>query len=189
MKDVIYKLNRSKKGFFPELPSIAIFISGYYCPLGSSVETQIICPIGKHCPEGSSEPVDCLEGSYSGATGQVTCTECPEGISFYAYQTLHEIQNLKKKNMWQQGSFWRHTWEKWSPWDCSLSDRDGEVILCSINWKILSKGSNFSLSWWKSRKTILSEGQEICMCDEKNVLVIVLNRIYWIFHLNYSCPF
>ena len=57
----------------------AYCVTGYYCPTGSSSETQIICPIGKKCPAGSPEPQDCDPGTYSFAQGQVNCTQCPAG--------------------------------------------------------------------------------------------------------------
>lgn len=52
---------------------------GYYCPSGSSVETEIICPAAKHCPIGSAEPADCPAGTHADHNGAATCTVCPEG--------------------------------------------------------------------------------------------------------------
>lgn len=61
------------------LISTWLFVAGYYCPSGSSVETEIICPAAKHCPTGSDQPQDCLAGTHADHTGAASCTECPEG--------------------------------------------------------------------------------------------------------------
>ena len=53
-------------------------LEGYYCPGGSSIATDIICPIGKYCPEGSAEPQDCPPASYVDYRGAWECTTCPE---------------------------------------------------------------------------------------------------------------
>ena len=54
------------------------FCLGYYCPGGSSIDTDTICPIGKYCPEGSAEPQDCPPASYVDYEGAWECTLCPE---------------------------------------------------------------------------------------------------------------
>lgn len=58
---------------------VHLCLSGYYCPMGSSVSTQIICPIGQHCPIGIPAPLDCPPGTYSNAEGWEECIPCPEG--------------------------------------------------------------------------------------------------------------
>lgn len=60
-----------------------MYVLGYYCPSGSKVETEIICPIGKHCPTGSSDPQDCVAGTYAEQTGLAACNVCPEGMNQY----------------------------------------------------------------------------------------------------------
>ena len=53
--------------------------AGYYCPEGSSVETQVICSSAKHCPTGSSVPQDCISGTFVDYDGGYECAVCPEG--------------------------------------------------------------------------------------------------------------
>ena len=55
--------------------------AGYFCPQGSSTATpmEYICPVGLHCPVGSSEPQQCQLGSYTDITGASTCSTCPAG--------------------------------------------------------------------------------------------------------------
>ena len=62
------------------------YFPGYYCPGGSDVATDVICPIGMHCPEGSSEPHDCMAGMYTDYEGASECHICPEG--FYCVPEL-----------------------------------------------------------------------------------------------------
>ena len=58
---------------------INFFSAGYYCPTGSSVETEIICPEAMYCAEGSPAPVKCAAGTYTDYEGAETCDICPEG--------------------------------------------------------------------------------------------------------------
>uniref|UniRef100_A0A6T0BY87 Tyrosine-protein kinase ephrin type A/B receptor-like domain-containing protein n=1 Tax=Chrysotila carterae TaxID=13221 RepID=A0A6T0BY87_CHRCT len=54
---------------------------GQLCPTPATVTPQP-CPPGSFCPEGSSVPLACAAGSYSGAvniSSQAQCAQCPEG--------------------------------------------------------------------------------------------------------------
>ncbi|EDO39339.1 predicted protein, partial [Nematostella vectensis] len=59
--------------------------AGHYCKGGSTTPTPDdgvtgnVCPIGKHCPTGSSEPKDCAPGTFSNTTGLDACLACPAG--------------------------------------------------------------------------------------------------------------
>ena len=58
---------------------------GYYCLEGSPTKRPnssfgSICPPGFHCPTGSSWPQPCLPGTYTNASGQATCLDCPAGF-------------------------------------------------------------------------------------------------------------
>ena len=64
---------------WPHLYSVSFFHAGYFCPTGSNVDSEVICPIGKHCPTQSVTPVDCAAGTYTDVEGQWECTTCPEG--------------------------------------------------------------------------------------------------------------
>ena len=49
-------------------------LAGHYCPSGTAtMEDNILCPMGAHCPEGSPEPVICTAGSFQDEIGQSTC--------------------------------------------------------------------------------------------------------------------
>ena len=45
-------------------------------------DTDIVCPAGHYCPEGSAIPTPCLAGTYSdseGNTNSTACVACDEG--------------------------------------------------------------------------------------------------------------
>lgn len=64
---------------------------GYFCSLGAKVTSPVctandtcagmygICPVGSFCPPKTGSPVLCADGSYSDATGAITCKSCPAG--------------------------------------------------------------------------------------------------------------
>ncbi len=55
---------------------------GYYCPVGSSSRTQVICTVGNYCPTTSDIPTACPEGTfnpYEGRMNESQCTPCTEG--------------------------------------------------------------------------------------------------------------
>ena len=58
---------------------------GYYCPTGSSVETQIICPAARHCPTGSASPQECPAGMFVDYDGAAACSVCPEGRAVFFF--------------------------------------------------------------------------------------------------------
>lgn len=56
--------------------------ASYYCPLGSSSPTQVDCPVGSYCVEGSDVPAPCRNGTYSPVkklASQGECTPCDGG--------------------------------------------------------------------------------------------------------------
>ena len=64
--------------------------AGYYCRISSDTPTPLgndsigdICPVGNYCPEGSSYPLACPSGTFSGSIGNTdleNCTACTEGM-------------------------------------------------------------------------------------------------------------
>ena len=61
---------------------------GFFCPIGSSTESQIICPAGYYCPLGTEYPQECPIGRASNKTGLAApnqCPSCPKG--FYCSTT------------------------------------------------------------------------------------------------------
>lgn len=49
-------------------------LATYYCPTGtSSLDASLLCPVGSHCPSGSSAPVPCSSGTYQDEKAQATC--------------------------------------------------------------------------------------------------------------------
>ena len=55
--------------------------AGTYCPTKVSL-VEILCPKGNYCPEGSTAPRPCPEGTYGasvGLTSMAACTACPAG--------------------------------------------------------------------------------------------------------------
>ena len=60
---------------------------GFYCssgvdvlePDGAHLGLGGVCPSGTFCPEGSSFPMPCKDGSYNSLPKQEECTICPEG--------------------------------------------------------------------------------------------------------------
>ena len=69
--------------------------AGYYCPSGSSIPNQIVCPEGKHCPLQSPTPQDCTAGTYVDYEGASECSICPEGKK----KALREIGNTLFNNL------------------------------------------------------------------------------------------
>ena len=61
---------------------------GFHCPAGSpnARPFNFTCPVGFACPENSSEPIPCREGTYSNQTQSVECSVCLPG--FYCLQGL-----------------------------------------------------------------------------------------------------
>lgn len=57
----------------------AILFVGYYCPTGSSYETEIICPEAMYCGVGSPSPTKCPAGQFTDYEGATECDICPEG--------------------------------------------------------------------------------------------------------------
>ncbi|KAM4652057.1 LOW QUALITY PROTEIN: uncharacterized protein O3C94_014393 [Discoglossus pictus] len=61
--------------------------AGFFCILGATSPRPQdgingdICPKRHFCPEGSSSPIPCPEGTYSNTTGQITCNLCPIGYT------------------------------------------------------------------------------------------------------------
>jgi hypothetical protein len=58
-------------------------LAGYFCPPGTANVgnvTHLKCPIGAHCPIGSSVPTVCPAGEYQDQIGQATCKDCPAGF-------------------------------------------------------------------------------------------------------------
>ena len=56
--------------------------AGYYCPLGSTSPTQVICPVGHFCVQGSDLPEACRNGTYGPVTNLASegeCTDCDGG--------------------------------------------------------------------------------------------------------------
>ena len=55
---------------------------GFYCQAGSITPKpkDTICPVGNECPEGSSAPTPCPEGTYSNVEGLESCISCPPGF-------------------------------------------------------------------------------------------------------------
>mmetsp|Transcript_6632 Transcript_6632/g.24821 ORF Transcript_6632/g.24821 Transcript_6632/m.24821 type:complete len:4721 (-) Transcript_6632:61-14223(-) len=58
---------------------------GYYCVQGSDTPMPTngvqgnVCPVGHHCPDSSTEPTPCANGTYTDITTQAQCFECPKG--------------------------------------------------------------------------------------------------------------
>ena len=46
---------------------------------GSMLMTEVVCPIGLHCPGGSAEPQQCAPGYYTNTTTEPDCYICPDG--------------------------------------------------------------------------------------------------------------
>ena len=62
--------------------------AGFYCNTGVNVAEPLlgnhtgeggVCPISHFCPEGSSTPLPCPEGTYNNNTGASECVPCPPG--------------------------------------------------------------------------------------------------------------
>lgn len=74
------------KGMYCPAPGTSLAIRpcvpGYYCPTGTInpiTNSSLRCPIGNRCPQGSSEPIPCSQGTYQDMSGQSTCLSCPRG--------------------------------------------------------------------------------------------------------------
>lgn len=58
--------------------------AGFYCGTEATVEPTV-CPKGHYCPEATSSPLPCNDGTYSNATGRKTAEQCtPANPGFYA---------------------------------------------------------------------------------------------------------
>jgi hypothetical protein len=58
--------------------------AGHYCPTGSKVATQFICPLGSYCLQGVAEPTGCPERRFCGTLGLQTSAGSGECIAgFY----------------------------------------------------------------------------------------------------------
>jgi hypothetical protein len=65
---------------------------GYFCRRGADSATPYcdeenwttcsagVCPVGHHCPLGTSDPIPCEPGTWMGRTGAAVCESCPEGF-------------------------------------------------------------------------------------------------------------
>lgn len=60
--------------------------AGFFCLLGATSPnnpttdaTSGPCPVGHHCPNGTSYPLGCAAGTYNPSTGESSCTNCPAG--------------------------------------------------------------------------------------------------------------
>ena len=60
--------------------------AGFFCLRGAQSpnnpsldSTGGPCPLGHHCPNGTSYPLGCAAGTYSASTGAAECTVCPAG--------------------------------------------------------------------------------------------------------------
>lgn len=56
---------------------------GFYCPFRSSSETQIQCPPGRYCTQGTHHPFPCPSGTYSNGSGLEKADECTDCRSGY----------------------------------------------------------------------------------------------------------
>ena len=62
-------------------------LARHCCPSGTAtLDCNILCPTGAHCPEGSPEPVICEAGSFQDEIGQPSCKVCLED-SYCLYNT------------------------------------------------------------------------------------------------------
>ncbi|GFO49401.1 multiple epidermal growth factor-like domains protein 11 [Plakobranchus ocellatus] len=55
----------------------------FFCELGSNTSQATICSVGHYCPEGSSTPSPCPQGTYTNTQGLVNitqCTDCDPGM-------------------------------------------------------------------------------------------------------------
>ena len=57
--------------------------AGYYCTgTAGSATTQVVCPAGSYCAQGSSVPTACPAGKFvntTGSTSSTSCSPCPAG--------------------------------------------------------------------------------------------------------------
>jgi len=59
--------------------------AGHYCTSKATISGPIdgvtgnVCTKGHYCPEGTTVPINCPEGTYSNVLGLSDCTSCPEG--------------------------------------------------------------------------------------------------------------
>lgn len=49
--------------------------AGFYCPYFATT-IEIVCPINHYCPQGTSDPINCWQGTYSDNTGLQLASEC-----------------------------------------------------------------------------------------------------------------
>ena len=66
---------------------------GYYCPT-SATTSELLCPAGSTCPEGTSVPSPCALGSWSNTTGltsQSQCMSCPAGSACAVGSTVPSL--------------------------------------------------------------------------------------------------
>lgn len=48
-------------------------------PAPDSISTGDICPVAYYCPEGTSQPFKCKDGTRNLLENQSECSVCPEG--------------------------------------------------------------------------------------------------------------
>ena len=59
--------------------------AGYYCtaaavtPTPTDGSTGDVCTIGHHCPEGTTSPIPCADGTYMSQTQATSCLPCTPG--------------------------------------------------------------------------------------------------------------
>jgi len=53
--------------------------AGYFCTPGSISASNVQCPSGSYCPKGSSFPLICPKGTYSGLPTASECNDCTPG--------------------------------------------------------------------------------------------------------------
>ena len=49
---------------------------GFYCPVGSKRQDEILCPMGFYCPLATQDPYQCPNGTFSNTTGLMSDTQC-----------------------------------------------------------------------------------------------------------------
>ena len=77
--------------------SVYTILTGYFCTLGAHNSTPTdgvtgdICPVGFYCPENSTAPTACPQGTYLNTTGnsvQSSCIDCVPGMYYVLRQAV-----------------------------------------------------------------------------------------------------